>query len=82
VLPGDVIDIPASGYNRVVKGDRVTLATIAAAHGVTAQAILDHARNAALKATRGVVANVTVGDKVIVAYDLVPNGVWVIGHDQ
>ncbi len=92
VLPGDRVVVPvqpdgsidltsSSGYSSTKILQEVTLNSIAAAHGATAQAIFDDPANRALKLVRGTPAGVRDGDLIFVTPASVPNGDWVIGHD-
>ncbi len=60
---------------------RITFDMIAAAFGLSKQAIFDHARNAALKSLRKTPDKVVTDDRIIVTRDLAHDGPWVFGHD-
>jgi hypothetical protein len=59
----------------------VTFDAIAAAHGLTKQAIFDHAANGPLKTLRKTVDKVVNGDRIVITSNLQPGGQWVLGHD-
>jgi hypothetical protein len=93
VVPGDTVVIPihadesidlaaTAGYRARKVLQEVTLNSITAAHGATAQAIFDDPANAALKLLRLTPAGVQNGDTIVVTPASVPNGDWVIGHDR
>jgi len=83
VQPGDEVELWSGGnlIDEATMGPTVTLADVAAQHGVTQDQIFDHPKNAPLKALRKNKASLQNGDTVIVPADLDANGRPVIGHD-
>jgi hypothetical protein len=82
VRPGDVVVIPTNPRRSVTLTTGITFDKIAAAHGLTKKKIFDHKRNKAVKKLRKQPDAVGDGDHIIVSWELLRDGVWVIGHDQ
>ncbi len=82
VPAGATIIIPTSPpTHRKTGTSQITFDMIAGAFGKSKDEILDHPRNSTLKALCTNPAGVKAGDHIIVTWELVPDAVWVIGHD-